>query len=118
MEKNNEPFFKQNSIFGCLIGATFIFASLLFILAGKGIVVNAQFHNIIRNIYSLCCLVMLCRVRILFILVQRGFADGIQKRDNKHAKDYRTELPTIQNARRKHGYIFCPRQYCFRRTIQ
>ena len=47
MEKNNEPFFKQNSIFGCLIGATFIFASLLFILAGKGIVVNAQFHNII-----------------------------------------------------------------------
>ena len=41
MEKNNEPFFKQNSIFGCLIGATFIFASLLFILAGKGIVVNA-----------------------------------------------------------------------------
>ena len=31
---------------------------------------------------------MLCRVRILFILVQCGFADGIQKRDNKHAKDY------------------------------
>ena len=148
MEKNNEPFFKQNSIFGCLIGATFIFASLLFILAGKGIVVNAQFHNIIMmltifgifmgvrkyrdeqlagvisygkalktGIYILC-VVMLCRVRILFILVQRGFTDGIQKRDNKHAKDYRTELPTVQNARRKHGYIFCPRQYCFRRTIQ
>lgn len=47
MEKSNELFFKQNSIFGCLIGATFIFASLLFILTGKGIVVNAQFHNII-----------------------------------------------------------------------
>ena len=47
MEKNNELFLKQNSIFGCLIGGTFIFASLLFILAGKGIVVNAQFHNII-----------------------------------------------------------------------
>lgn len=47
MKKNNELFLKQNSIFGCLIGATFIFASLLFILAGKGIVVNAQFHNII-----------------------------------------------------------------------
>ena len=40
MEKNNEPFFKQNFIFGCLIGGTFIFASLLFILAGKGIVVK------------------------------------------------------------------------------
>ena len=47
MKKNNELFLKQNSIFGCLIGGTFIFASLLFILAGKGIVVNAQFHNII-----------------------------------------------------------------------
>lgn len=47
MEKTNESFFKQNSIFGCLIGATFIIASLIFILAGKGVVVNPQFHNII-----------------------------------------------------------------------
>ena len=47
MKTHNEPFFKQNFIFGCLIGGTFIFASLLFILAGKGVVVNAQFHNII-----------------------------------------------------------------------
>ena len=40
MKKNNEPFFKQNFIFGCLIGGTFIFASLLFILAGKGVEVD------------------------------------------------------------------------------
>ena len=47
MEKTNESFFKQNSLFGCLIGAAFIFASLIFISAGKGVVVNPQFHNII-----------------------------------------------------------------------
>ena len=46
MEKNIELFLKQNSIFGCLMGATFIFASLLFILADKGIVANVQFNNI------------------------------------------------------------------------
>ena len=95
MKKYNEPFFKQNFIFGCLIGGTFIFASLLFILAGKGVVVNAQFHNIIMmltifgifmgvrkyrdeqlagvisygNIYSLHRFIMLCRVRVLFIHV-------------------------------------------------
>lgn len=70
-----------------------------------------------QNIYSLCCLVMLCRVRILLYSFNAGLLTEFQKRDNKHAKDYRTELPTIQNARRKHGYIFCPRQYCWR-TIQ
>ena len=43
MKKNNEPFFKQNFIFGCLIGGTFIFASLLFILAGKGTI--SQHHH-------------------------------------------------------------------------
>lgn len=47
MENTNESFLKQNALFGGLIGASFIAASLLFLFAGKGIVANPQFNNII-----------------------------------------------------------------------
>ena len=56
---------------------------------------------------------MLCRVRILFILVQRGFTDGIQKRDNKHAKDYRTELPTVKMLEENMDIYFVPVSIAF-----
>lgn len=46
MNKNTEQFLKQNVLFGLIIGATFIVASLLFILAGKSIVMNPQLNNI------------------------------------------------------------------------
>ena len=117
MEKNNELFLKQNSIFGCLIGGTFIFASLLFILAGKGIVVNAQFHNIIMMLTIFGIFIGVRKYRDeqlagvisygkalktgIFIHVQRRLTDRIQKRDNKHTENYRPEFPTLQNARRK-----------------
>ena len=46
MENTNESFLKQNTLFGGLIGASFIITSLLFVYAGKGIVANPQFNNI------------------------------------------------------------------------
>ena len=47
MENTNESFFKPNTLFGGLIGGSFIIASLLFAYAGKGVVANPQFNNII-----------------------------------------------------------------------
>ena len=46
MKKNNALFFKQNTLFGCLVGAAFIFTSILFLWSGKGVIVNPQFNNI------------------------------------------------------------------------
>lgn len=47
MEKSNELFYKKNTIFGCLVGASFIISSLIFVFAGKGIAGNPQLNNII-----------------------------------------------------------------------
>ena len=48
MEKNNELFLKQNSIFGCLIGGTFIFASLFFLYTFNADLLT-EFKNVTIN---------------------------------------------------------------------
>ena len=72
MEKNNELFLKQNSIFGCLIGGTFIFASLLFILAGKdrdeqlaGVI---SYGKALKTGIFILCIASLCYAVYVFFL--------------------------------------------------
>lgn len=47
MEKNNHTFLIQNSIFGLLVGLTFIVTSFVYFKTGQNICVNPQLNNII-----------------------------------------------------------------------
>jgi len=42
-----EHFIKQNTLFGCYVGGSFIITSLLFILTGKNIALDPRVNNII-----------------------------------------------------------------------